>query len=66
MGDPKKQETDQMKANQEIRRATEVGRRSANDMQLNRGPVNLNATVKVGEREFGSLQINNLNKAFGL
>ena len=66
MGDPKKQETDQMKANQEIRRATAAGRRSANDMQLNRGPVNLNATVKVGEREFGQLQINNLNKAFGL
>ena len=66
MGDPKKQETDQMKSNQEIRKATQQGRRSANDMQLNRGPVNLSATVKVGEREFGQLQINNLNKAFGL
>ncbi len=66
MGDPKKQETDQMKSNQEIRKATAAGRRSANDMQLNRGPVNLSATVKVGEREFGQLQINNLNKAFGL
>jgi hypothetical protein len=66
MGDPKKKETDQMKATQDIRRFEQEGRRSANEMQLNRGPVNLNATVKVGEREFGQLQINNLNKAFGL